>query len=243
MIGIEQIAPSGKQKYDLGEKGVFVLGEYRAGVPLLVAEGFSTAASLKKISGWNAACCGGTANIRAAVETLRKQFTGEIFVAPDTGAEDFTDVADVIEIPSEHPKNTDWNDLACSLGIEAAKDIFKDGWTNVRKRKQPETSPEEKWDSTSFALQWIGDLPLVEPEFLVDDLFEADNLSLFFGESGCKKSFVAFDLAASIATGAPFYGKQTKEGPVIYIAGEGNAGMIRRREAWSRHRGIRLKGV
>ncbi|MEA4951961.1 MAG: AAA family ATPase [Aminivibrio sp.] len=124
--------------------------------------------------------------------------------------------------------------------METAKDLFREAWAKARKKKEP-TEPRQEERRSSFSLRRIGDIPLIEPEFLVDDLFEADALALFFGESGCKKSFVALDLAASIATGAPFHGKQTKEGAVIYLAGEGNAGMTRRAEAWSRHRGISLK--
>jgi predicted transcriptional regulator len=217
MIGIEQIAPSGKQKYDLGEKGVFVLGEYRAGVPLLVAEGFSTAASLKKISGWNAACCGGTANIRAAVETLRKQFSGDIFVTPDTGAEDFTDVADVIEIPGEHPKNTDWNDLLSAHGIEAAKDLFKDGWTNVRKRKQPETSIPKKKGIETISARDLRLSVLKAPEWAVEGLIP-EGITILAGRPKGGKSWLILQACLAVASGQDFLGHKTTKGKVLYAA-------------------------
>jgi len=46
-------------------------------------------------------------------------------------------------------------------------------------------------------------------------------LSLLWGNAGTGKSFVAVSMGVSIATGRPWLGRRTKEGPVIYIAGEG----------------------
>lgn len=219
MIGIEQIAPSGKQKYDLGEKGVFVLGEHRSGVPLLVAEGFSTAASLKKISGWNAACCGGTANIRAAVETLRKQFAGDIFVTPDTGAENYTDVADVIEIPGEHPKNTDWNDLVSALGVEQAKELFREAWAKTRKRKEMER--EEKISLRSFRKN-IEPTRGQKPE-MIGGIFPRGGVSVVAGQQGTGKSMLMqkfcsdVSLGGEILDGVSGYAAKRK---TVYFVGE-----------------------
>jgi RecA-family ATPase len=61
---------------------------------------------------------------------------------------------------------------------------------------------------------------------------------------GAGKSFLAIELAACVATGTPFYGLQVKHpGSVIYLAGEGRTGLVRRFRAWSITRRVPLGDV
>lgn len=220
MIGIEQITPSGKPKYDLGGKGVFLLGECNPSFPLLVAEGFSTAASLKKITGWNVACAFGTGNIRPAVDTLRRQFNGEVFVTPDTGTEDFTDVADVVEIPGERPKNTDWNDLVSALGVEQAKELFQEAWAKARKKKELE-KVEDKVSLRSFR-QTIEPTRGQKPE-MIGGIFPRGGVSVMAGQQGTGKSLLMqkfcsdVSLGGEILDGVSGYAAKRK---TVYFVGE-----------------------
>jgi len=68
--------------------------------------------------------------------------------------------------------------------------------------------------------------------WLVRDILEADTLAMIYGQPGSGKSFLALDLAASIACGVPWFGRATKRGAAIYILGEGGAGVSRRLRAW-----------
>jgi len=52
----------------------------------------------------------------------------------------------------------------------------------------------------------------IEPVFLVDGVIEANTTGALIGESGAGKSFVALDLAASVATGNNFCNLPTKQG-------------------------------
>lgn len=88
-----------------------------------------------------------------------------------------------------------------------------------------------------FPLVPIGDLELIEPDFLIDGLIETDTLALMFGDPGCGKSFAALDLAACVATNRPFHGRDVSGGPVVYLAGEGKSGLVRRFMAWCQHHG------
>ena len=58
---------------------------------------------------------------------------------------------------------------------------------------------------------------------------------MIFGQPASGKSFLAVDLAASIATGRAFQGLKTQKGDVVYIAGEGYRGLKRRFKAWSKY--------
>jgi hypothetical protein len=81
------------------------------------------------------------------------------------------------------------------------------------------------------------------PEYIIEELFETDTLGLMFGDPGCGKSFLAVDIALSVATGTRFHGRDTKQGSVFFIAGEGHNGLARRFAAWSQARKVSLSGV
>jgi hypothetical protein len=82
------------------------------------------------------------------------------------------------------------------------------------------------------AWQDLKDEPV---RYLVEGLIPARSFGAVFGRPGSYKSFVALYLAAMVATGREAFGRTTTQGPVIYIAGEGGAGLKRRRDALMRH--------
>lgn len=63
--------------------------------------------------------------------------------------------------------------------------------------------------------------------WVVDGIFSG--LSLLWGEPGAGKSFVAISVAASVASGRPWLGRHTRQGRVVYIAGEGGSEAVARR--------------
>ncbi len=60
---------------------------------------------------------------------------------------------------------------------------------------------------------------------------------LLFGDPAVGKCLIAIDWAASIATGRAWCGHAVKQGPVIYLAGEGHFGIRRRLMAWATRNG------
>lgn len=65
------------------------------------------------------------------------------------------------------------------------------------------------------------------------------SVMLLYGRRGCYKSFLALDMAASLATGIPWQGHPVlKGGLVIYVAGEGGGGMVQRCRAWTEVRKV-----
>jgi hypothetical protein len=87
---------------------------------------------------------------------------------------------------------------------------------------------------SAFGFEKIGSLPVTAPQWLVKGILETDTFSCMYGDPACGKSFLAIALCASVATGRSFYGREVKRpGPVIYLAGEGKAGIARRFRAWS----------
>ena len=104
-------------------------------------------------------------------------------------------------------------------------------------------TPTPAQTKPGFSLIRADTMEFVEPEFVIGGLMETETLAMLFADPGSGKSFVALDMAASVATGQGFHGRDVKQGAVIYLCGEGKNGIKRRLIAWERHHGVSLKGV
>ena len=105
----------------------------------------------------------------------------------------------------------------------------------------PATAPAQT--KPGFSLIRADAMDFVEPEFVIGGLMETETLAMLFADPGSGKSFVALDMAASVATGQGFHGREVKQGAVVYLCGEGKNGIKRRLIAWERHHGVSLKGA
>jgi hypothetical protein len=84
----------------------------------------------------------------------------------------------------------------------------------------------EPWDT-------IQDEPV---EWLIQDVLPRRGFSALFGPPGSFKSFVALDIAHSVATGTAWMGKEVSvPGAVLYICGEGHGGVGARIRACRLH--------
>jgi len=89
-------------------------------------------------------------------------------------------------------------------------------------------------------LEHIAKIELTAPQYLIEGLIEQQSLCQMFGEPGSGKSFMAIDAACSIASGKDFHGRPVARGPVIYVAGEGRRGVVRRINAWAMTHSVEL---
>lgn len=85
-----------------------------------------------------------------------------------------------------------------------------------------------------LTLQEMQSLPPLS--WLIQDVITERGLSMIWGRSGSLKSFVALDMAMSVASGRLWHGKPVKKGRVIYIAAEGAFGLAQRAIGWQQHR-------
>ncbi|SIR13023.1 AAA family ATPase [Micromonospora avicenniae] len=81
-------------------------------------------------------------------------------------------------------------------------------------------------------------------DWLVDKVLPRGSLAYIIGEPGNGKTFVALDLAYSLATGREWWGHEIAEtGPVLYVAAEDDQGVQARARAWrSRFSGGQVTG-
>lgn len=85
---------------------------------------------------------------------------------------------------------------------------------------------------------------LPEPRWLVRDYFQEGAFGLLYGQPGVGKSFLALDLALSIATKPAWHGHPVRQGPTVYVVAEGGRGIVKRVEAWRNiHGGGDLDGA
>lgn len=241
LVSLERISSKGDKRH-LGPKSgaFFPCGDLDSGETVYICEGMATAASVHQLTGLPAVAAFGTANLMTVAKALKGR---DIMVCPDHDkagkkAADECRAAGyrVIELPENSPSGADWNDLAVEQGIEAAKGLFQGQWSRAQAVKP---SPDKK--KRVFSLVKYGELVLTPPQFLVKGLIEKDTLSSLFGPSESGKSFIAVSLAASVASGLPFFGHDVEEGAVVYICGEGKNGIKRRLSAWEEYNGIYLK--
>jgi hypothetical protein len=76
-----------------------------------------------------------------------------------------------------------------------------------------------------------GEDELTFPLYLVDEIISEGDVGLVAGESTGGKTFVCLYLTYCVATGEPFFGKDTERGAVVYVAAEAPGTIRRRQEA------------
>lgn len=69
-------------------------------------------------------------------------------------------------------------------------------------------------------------------EWVIDGIWYFDSLNALVGRSQIGKTFVAASMTGSVAMGIDWFGHKVTQGRVLYIAGEGFAGIAKRFKAW-----------
>ncbi|MGR5321154.1 AAA family ATPase [Vibrio sp. DNB22_19_1] len=107
------------------------------------------------------------------------------------------------------------------------------------------------WSKFAKYTQKFGELALsrgsqgfdLNLAWLVKDFFPLMSFGVIFGSSGAFKSFLAIDIACSIATGQAWNGKRVRKGAVLYVAAEGQLNISRRIRAWEVANNIQADNV
>lgn len=71
------------------------------------------------------------------------------------------------------------------------------------------------------------------PDWLIDQFLPEDGYAILFGASGSFKTFLAIDIACSIASGSSEHWDVKVQGPVLFAAGEGRSNFPKRMRAWA----------
>lgn len=167
----------------------------------------------------------------------------------------------------ETPEGSDWDDYALTHGDRETAEIMnkkiKEVLENARNivttteqaqntysvaplqdanRNAPNTIIEKPYKSFSFAECCKNPN---STKWRIKKFIPEKGLGMFFGASGSYKSFLAIDIAASIACPEieEWNGHKIKHGHVIYFAGEGAEGIKKRCAGWAVKNGINPENV
>ena len=80
------------------------------------------------------------------------------------------------------------------------------------------------------------------PEWLIEPYLQAETCAILTGGYSTYKSFIALDMALSVATGVGRTAWDAQvQGPAVYMLGEGRAGMRSRLATWEKYHGITVE--
>jgi hypothetical protein len=99
--------------------------------------------------------------------------------------------------------------------------------------------PVDKVDRSALVVRNDLEIENMPPiAWLADHVIPRGSLSVLYGAPGSGKSFVALDLAFSIAAGVQWLGRTALAGGALYVAAEGLGGLGQRVAAWKHARGF-----
>jgi hypothetical protein len=221
--------------------GRFVVGELVPGGVVYICEGIGTAWACWQASyatpNAAAVVCFGWGRVRAVAAELRlRDATSRLVLVPDVGKEsDAQKIAHevgalVATMPEGEANNFDANDLAQRDGGDVLAALLEAA------TKPPKPVPRYKLLTAAD----LRDLPPLA--WRVKGVLPAVGLAALYGPSASGKSFLTFDMAASIAEGQSWFDCRIEAAPVVYAALEGEAGFKLRAQAWEVSRGRNLPG-
>ena len=227
---LQFIPPDGGDKLNLPgasfNDGFFTVGEITDRT--YVVEGIGQAWAVNKAMGAAAVVTFGAGRMARVAAVLREKYPAAgLVIVPDRGKEaDAEKIAAavaglMVEMPTDKPGNYDANDFLQEAGADALAALL------VRVK-----SPAMR-----FKLLSGDDLCNAAPmRWRVRGVLPVEGLAALYGASGSGKSFLMLDIAAAVAGGDyEWFGRRVTQCPVTYICLEGEAGMGKRVQAWSRH--------
>lgn len=214
----------------------FAVGELVPGAPVALCEGVGTAWACWQATGHPAVACFGWGNVGKVAEALRQRdASARLVLVPDTGKEkSAAEIAQALQcavayMPQGEAQNFDANDLAQRDGFDVLALLLEDA---------REPAPPGLPLSVAFA----DELPeaFTPPDELVEGVLTAGDGSVLYGDSNSGKTFFVIDMAAAVARGARWMGRNTEPGLVVYLAAESPASVRGRLQAYQRHHGVRV---
>ena len=92
-------------------------------------------------------------------------------------------------------------------------------------------------------LQYLRDIEFKPPQFLIEGMIPLQCFCAIVGPSYSFKTFIALDMALSVASGVPYQEHGVKQGSVIYVNGEGRHGIGTRIKTWCMNKSINIKDL
>ncbi len=214
----------------------FTVGDVVPSAPLYVCEGIGTAWACWQATGHAAVVSFGWGNVaRVAVELCQRHTAARLVLVPDVGKEAKAEKiarelqCAVAPMPEGEEENFDANDYAKREGHDALALLL-------------ESAREPEPPALPLSVTFADELPdtFTPPDELVEGVLTAGGGSVLYGDSNSGKTFFVIDLAAAVARGVQWMGRNTEPGLVVYLAAESPASVRSRLQAYQRHHEARV---
>jgi len=142
----------------------------------------------------------------------------------------------IVRLPNLAPKGdiVDWLDAGNTT--QQLKLLVKTTDLYEPSEDEPEIEIVEEEQESVYELFTAEDAMTMPPiSFLVDGYLPKKSFSMLYGPPGAGKSFLALEIALSIAHGRQWRSRDVVKSAVLYLASEGFAGMGQRLKGWYAH--------
>lgn len=214
----------------------FTVGEVVPGAPVYVCEGIGAAWACWQATGHPAVVAFGWSNMGTVARAIhQRDNAARLVLVPDVGKEAAAaKIAQelhcaVAYMPQGEENNFDASDLAQRDGADVLAELLQ---------AAQEPAPPALPLSVAFA----DELPaaFTPPDELVEGVLTAGDGSVLYGDSNSGKTFFVIDMAAAVARGVQWMGRNTEPGLVVYLAAESPASVRGRLQAYQKHHGVRV---
>lgn len=194
--------------------------------PLLIAEGYATAASLYLATGYAVLVAFNAGNLEAVARMARERYPAREIIlcadndvrhddSPNTGVEAATKAAQaagakLAVCPAHEGKATDFNDFHCRCGFSAVAAVIE----TARQGK--------KSNYRCLNIEELMNRDYPPREMLLAPVLAMQSLSMVFAARGVGKTHFALACAYAVASGGSVFGRWSAPRParVLYIDGE-----------------------
>ena len=240
-----QRRPDGKGGFAWNVKGVAptlyrmpqVLEAVRSGARIFIVEGEKDADRLAS-AGIVATCNpGGAGKWKPQLSELLSG--AHVAIIPDADEAGKAHAEDVARQLTGLAENVRLIELADQARKEDVSDWLARGGSAEKLAKLADQAPV--WRPSfkpRYPIIWFGQEDAVSPlTWLVRGLMVEGGVSVVYGPPKSSKTFLALDLALHVAHGRNWYDLRVKRGGVLYVCGEGVAGVRQRMKAWRQEKG------
>lgn len=133
-------------------------------------------------------------------------------------------VLDLSTVWPDMPEKADVSDMVKSYGDERACQLIAELMHNTPEWT-PQSGPSVFDTFGFFSVPDLTDEERKPPDFIVDGMIPC-GLSFLSGPPKARKTFLALQMAAAVATGSPFLGRSTKKCDVVYLDLEGSKSRV-----------------
>jgi phage/plasmid primase-like uncharacterized protein/KaiC/GvpD/RAD55 family RecA-like ATPase len=237
---LQYIDAEGNKIYHPGgaTKGKFaIIGTVDTDGPIYIAEGFATAATIHQEMSRPCVAAFSASNLVPVTEIIRSKFGigQEIVIVADN------DKSGIGQRYAEQA-SAKYGVRYVMPDIDGDANDYVLAGHDLKLLLKPTTNTEIISKMQTIFADELSD-EYQAPDELIENLMTIGGSTVLYGDSNSGKTFFALSMAAAVATGNRFFGRQTDKGAVVYLATESPSSVMTRIQAMKKHMEISLENL